>query len=520
MFIFVSVCQNDSLALTSSHHKKHITTQSSKNVSESVYTHHGRNRLSNKRHLATKTKHTIKHAARPRYAYPMGFFLMEPPAFESTPLPEEISAQVKKAFYGGFAGEYPTRSLVRTGLVSYYPMRGGIFWRREPIKYIIMHSTEPGISVGAKTIIDGWSHGGRRHAGAHYVIDRDGTIYQAVDPDLATVHINIFKTLPGINNDNSVGIEMCHHGNQDYPPALVESAARLAGYLQSHYNISDANIITHRYAQQGDHTDPVNFGWDNFIAQKDSLLGQGLNQKIALMKLESFNWKPVLEQPAAVVVDKKPSVNQSKTDLTIIDLSNKTGVYLPRTAPSKPSVSKLIPTESKVESTTQTKVDTNIQSALEARFGSINKPVQSPFEAKFGQINDQTIEKQEVKINTTNKTVNEAPVPTKTDTEESVIEQASFQTIITTPIPSNGTARLVPPPAQKRLVPFSIIINTPQSNSTNQQPNTSKSRSDTPQSGSSLIPVSTGGVYNSKRLLPLRGPIEMDPNDAASLLGQ
>ncbi len=146
---------------------------------------------------------------------------MEPPAFDATPLPDEISTQIKRSFYSGNAEQYPTRSLVRAGIASYYPMRGGIFWRREPIKYLIMHSTEPGIPVGAKTIIDGWSHGGRRHAGAHYVVDRDGTIYQAVDPDLATVHVNIFKTLPGINNDNSIGIEMCHQGGQDYPPALV-----------------------------------------------------------------------------------------------------------------------------------------------------------------------------------------------------------------------------------------------------------------------------------------------------------
>ena len=79
-------------------------------------------------------------------------------------------------------------------MVSYYPLRGGIFFRREPIKNIIIHSTEPGISVGARVVIDGWSHGGRRHPGAHYVVERDGTICQALDPDLAAVHVNIFKT--------------------------------------------------------------------------------------------------------------------------------------------------------------------------------------------------------------------------------------------------------------------------------------------------------------------------------------
>ena len=281
LILLISVCQNDAKALVTSHHKRHKSTQSAV-TAEVIHTGHRRH---SKHHLSSRGQRHKHLAAKPRYAYPMGFFLMEAPAFESSPLSADINNQIKKAFYSGYAGEFPTRSLVRAGIVNYYPMRGGIFFRREPIKYLIMHSTEPGIPVGARTVIDGWSHGGRRHAGAHYVIERDGTIFQAVDPDLATVHINIFKTLPGINNDNSVGVEMCHQGAQDYPPAQVEAAAHLAAYLQSHYHISDTNVITHRYAQQGDHTDPVNFAWDNFIAQKETIQYQGLNQKLALLNL-------------------------------------------------------------------------------------------------------------------------------------------------------------------------------------------------------------------------------------------
>ena len=92
---------------------------------------------------------------------------------------------------------------------------------------------------------------GIRHPGAQYVVDRDGAIYQAVDPELATVHINIFKTLPGINNDNSIGIEMCHTGKQDYPEPQRRSVSKLVTYLQERYKVPDENIVTHRYAQQG-----------------------------------------------------------------------------------------------------------------------------------------------------------------------------------------------------------------------------------------------------------------------------
>jgi hypothetical protein len=112
------------------------------------------------------------------------------------PLPEDSAREVVSAFNRGTADSYPARTLVRAGIAKYHPLHGGIYWRREPIKYIVMHSTETGIPISATHVIEGWSSMGMRHPGAQYVVDRDGTIYQAVDPDLATVHVNIFKTLP------------------------------------------------------------------------------------------------------------------------------------------------------------------------------------------------------------------------------------------------------------------------------------------------------------------------------------
>ncbi len=219
------------------------------------------------RHHKTKHHHT-RHVAASRHAYPMNFFMLNAPEFNRTPLPTELSQRIHTQFVQGTADGYSPRALVRAGIVGYFPMHGGIFWRREPVKYIVVHSTETGRPQGAIRVIDSWSSGGRRHAGAQYVVDRDGSIYQAVDPDLATVHVNIFKTLPGINNDNSIGIEMCHAGSQNYPTELRESVLRLVTYLQDRYKVADENIITHRYAQQGDHTDPVAFDWNGFLLQQ------------------------------------------------------------------------------------------------------------------------------------------------------------------------------------------------------------------------------------------------------------
>ena len=130
---------------------------------------------------------------------------------------------------------------------------------------------------------------GIRHPGAQYVVGRDGSIYQAVDPELATVHINIFKTLPGINNDNSIGIEMCHYGHQDYPAAQRESVSKLVTYLQERYKVPDENVITHRYAQQGDHTDPVYFDWDGFVNDKRQLRTRAIAIRVNKINEEARN---------------------------------------------------------------------------------------------------------------------------------------------------------------------------------------------------------------------------------------
>jgi hypothetical protein len=208
-------------------------------------------------------------APKPRYAYPLDFFMWREPDFDQSPLNEEAAYKMRSAFGCGTASMFMPIDLVRAGTFVYYPLKGGIFKRREQVKYIVVHSTETGIPLNAKRVIDSWSSGGRRHPGAQFVVDRDGIVYMAVSPEYATVHVNIFKTLPGINNDNTVGIEMVHAGSQVYTNEQRASVVRLVSYLQDRFHVGDENIITHKYAQQGDHTDPVNFDWTGFLAIKN-----------------------------------------------------------------------------------------------------------------------------------------------------------------------------------------------------------------------------------------------------------
>ncbi len=295
-----------------------------------VAEHHGRHQHGVV--VSHEVVHVVKAASRTRYAYPLNFFMLHPPEFERSALPYDVSDKVSRSFHQGYADSYAARSLVRAGLVSYHPLRGGIFWRREPVKYIIMHSTETGIPLSAERVIESWSSMGLRHPGAQYVVERDGTIFQAVDPDLGTVHINIFKTLPGINNDNSIGIEMNHTGRQDYPAAQLQSVVKLVAYLQERYKVSDDNVITHRYAQQGDHTDPVNFDWDGFIASKNSLRNRAIAYKVRKIKDDVKSWS---DAPAAATTT---TVQTTVTTVTPVVPPNTSTVkeytYTPNSTPS------------------------------------------------------------------------------------------------------------------------------------------------------------------------------------------
>ncbi|MBX9567927.1 MAG: peptidoglycan recognition protein family protein [Candidatus Obscuribacterales bacterium] len=253
----------------SRHHRVSSTRRASSGASKRSRTTKASTRSSGRTRV---TRHATTHkaaASKPKYAYPLDFFMMHPPALDTTALDEGAASDIRHAFNVGTADDINAERLVKAGVFRYHPLSGGIFRRREPVKYIVLHSTETGPPVPAKNVINAWNSMGRRHPGAQFVVDRDGTIYLALDPDLASVHVNIFKTLPGINNDNTIGIEMNHTGRQNYPLEQREAVKRLVTYLQHRFDVTSENVITHRYAQQGDHTDPVNFDLDGFLASKE-----------------------------------------------------------------------------------------------------------------------------------------------------------------------------------------------------------------------------------------------------------
>lgn len=240
--------------------------------------HAGRRFLSTHHRSIAKKSPRVVFATKPRSCYPANFFMWSPPS--CTPASDvNNTSLVTDAFESGQCSKYTPQDLVQAGVFSDEPLRGGIFKRRESVKFIILHSTETGRPADAVRVIHSWNRG-MRHPGAQYIVDRDGTIYQTVDPEYGTVHVDIHRTLGGVNNDNTVGIEMVHTGNQEYTAKQLDRVTKLVAYLQARYSVSDDHILRHGDVQPSDRHDPVAFDWSSFMTAKASLHSQvAMSQK-------------------------------------------------------------------------------------------------------------------------------------------------------------------------------------------------------------------------------------------------
>lgn len=214
-----------------------------------------------------------KHAARGRH------LIMSGPEFDTSPLSVAASKVVKSRFARGDAGGHSPEDLVRAGVFTHYPLKGGIFNRNSDIKHIIVHSTETARPADGPRVIRSWNNRGRSHPGTQYVVDRNGVIYQTVVPTYGTMHVNSARTLKGVNNDNSIGIEIVRAGKQKYTGIQLEKVARLVDYLKDRYKID--KVYGHGQIQPSTRTDPVAFDWKSFNQRLAVLDKPGLNPAFA-----------------------------------------------------------------------------------------------------------------------------------------------------------------------------------------------------------------------------------------------
>jgi hypothetical protein len=134
------------------------------------------------------------------------------------------------------------------------------------IDMIVLHCTEGSLNSAINTFLDR----GVRQVSAHYVIDRDGKIYQMV-PDNERAH-----HCKGANA-NSIGIEHVAHEAQTLAPQQEAASARLIRWLMAQYNIPVERIFGHDFAP----------GRQTNTSCPDYLFGPGHSQDLVMTWVKS-----------------------------------------------------------------------------------------------------------------------------------------------------------------------------------------------------------------------------------------
>jgi N-acetylmuramoyl-L-alanine amidase len=99
---------------------------------------------------------------------------------------------------------------------------------------------------------------------AHYVIGRDGKIYQLVDEKDVSYHAGKSSLPDGRTNVNScsIGIEIMTSYTESPTPQQVQSLLKLINRIKSKNDIK--YVLRHSDIAPGRKTDPWNMDWDSF----------------------------------------------------------------------------------------------------------------------------------------------------------------------------------------------------------------------------------------------------------------
>lgn len=141
-------------------------------------------------------------------------------------------------------------------------------------KYIMLHDTED--NNDGQDTINWWDSNGNRVA-THFIVNRDGKIYQCVPLDKIAHHAGYGDTGhneefgvtdtsrddmdgsgdpdPGVEdygmNSYSIGIEMVHIGGSgDYPEVQLESVDKVIAYIDAYYGF-ESEITDHKAWRTG-----------------------------------------------------------------------------------------------------------------------------------------------------------------------------------------------------------------------------------------------------------------------------
>lgn len=186
--------------------------------------------------------------------------------------------------------------------------------RNDRIKYLIFHATALDTLEQTFEILVGSKEPYR--VSAHYVIDRDGTVYQLVDDDKKAFHAGISdwaftnngKAIKSMN-DCSIGIEFqCPFTNgkfSGFTKAQVKSGIELSRFLMNKHRIKRQNVLAHSDIAPHRKQDPdVLFPWRTFALAGIGIWPKGKEPKKSTLKRPLAELLMMIGYPLIFGIDK------------------------------------------------------------------------------------------------------------------------------------------------------------------------------------------------------------------------
>jgi N-acetylmuramoyl-L-alanine amidase len=129
------------------------------------------------------------------------------------------------------------------------------FDERRP-NYVIIHQTSDDTAEEALSTL----RNRERKVSAHYLIARDGTIYQLVSESSRAWHAGVSYWGGDTDlNSASIGIELDNNGEEPFADAQIARLLGLLHDLQQRYRIPQANFLAHGDVAPGRKVDPSRY---------------------------------------------------------------------------------------------------------------------------------------------------------------------------------------------------------------------------------------------------------------------
>ncbi|MDR6783620.1 N-acetylmuramoyl-L-alanine amidase [Pedobacter africanus] len=229
-----------------------------------------------------------------------------------------VTNKVYKKQAAGFAelikAEPPLNQTIDSLPAHELPWVGAVnFGIRKPNFVILHHTAQDSAAQTLKTFTLA-----RTQVSSHYVVGRDGKVYQMVNDYLRANHAGASKWGNETDlNSSSVGIEIDNNGKEPFTEPQIKSLITVLGALKKRYNIPAANFIGHADIAPGRKNDPKNFPWKRL-----SESGFGLwYDSVLMMPPDDFDAVAALRIIGYNVTNLKAAIEAFKIHFVQTDIS-------------------------------------------------------------------------------------------------------------------------------------------------------------------------------------------------------